>query len=152
MQVPTKWISADGRILWAVFAGTGAFDSFNLAALTLTTSGSIPQIVAPTLGSVLAPGTLVTATGAGDTLSWSVAYVGGASIATGRGASPSFTVPADAQTNQLIRLTLVDSVGQVYRDFAVGSAATSAVDVPTFTPPSGNYSSPQSVTINDSTA
>jgi hypothetical protein len=152
IQFPTKWISGDGRDLWAVFSGTRVFDSFNVAALTLTTSNSIPQITAPAVGSVLVPGGTVTITGTGDTLSWSVAYVGGADIATGSGASSTFIVPADAQTNQLIRLTLSNSVGQVYRDFTVGSGAMSAADMPIFAPPSGSFSSAQSVTISDTTA
>jgi hypothetical protein len=151
MQFPTKWISGDGMTLWAIFSGTGIFDSFNVAALTLTTSNSVPQIQAPAVGSVLVPGATVTVTGTGAALSWSVAYVGGAGIATGSGASGTFIVPADAQTNQLIRLTLSNSVGQVYRDFAVGSGAMSAVDTPILAPPSGSFSSAQRVTISDTT-
>ncbi len=60
-------------------------------------------------------------------------------------------VPADAQTNQLIRLTLSNSVGQVYRDFAVGSGTMSAVDTPILAPLSGSFSSAQPVTISDTT-
>jgi hypothetical protein len=151
MQFPTKWISGDGMTLWAIFSGRGIFDSFNVAALTLTTSNSLPQIQAPALGSVLIPGATVTVTGTGDTPSWSVAYVGGAGIATGSGASGTFMVPADAQTNQLIRLTLSNSVGQVYRDFAVGSGTMSVVATPLLAPSSGSFSSAQPVTISDTT-
>src|SRR5262249_6202605 len=110
-----------------------------------------PQITAPAPGTVFSAGATVTATGTGDTLSWSVMYVGGTTIATGSGTSITFTVPADAQTNQLIRLTLSDSVGQVYRDFAVGTSGTPVADTPTFAPPTGSYSSAQSVTISDTT-
>ena len=152
LQFPAKWISDDGRTLWAVFSGVGTFDSFNLAALKLSTSNSIPQITAPASNSMLSPGATVTATGTGDTLSWSVAYVGGAGIATGGGSALTFIVPADAQPNQLIRITLTDSVGQIYRDFAVGNATLSPAATPAFTPVPGSYSSAQSVTITDSTA
>ena len=151
LQFPTKWISSDGVTLWAVFSGRGVFDSFNVAALTLTVSSSAPQIQAPAVGSVLVPGATVTVTGTGDALSWSVAYVGGAGIATGSGGSGTFVVPADAQTNQLIRLTLSNSLGQVYRDFAVSSGTMSVADTPILAPPSGSYSSVQSVTISDTT-
>ncbi len=61
-------------------------------------------------------------------------------------------MPTDATANQLIRLTLSNSVGQVYRDFAVGTTATSVASLPIFAPPSGTYSSAQSVTISDSIA
>ena len=47
MQFPTKWISGDGRTLWAVFSGVNAFDSFNAALLTLTTSSAIPPRAPP---------------------------------------------------------------------------------------------------------
>ena len=30
LRIPSKWISADGRSLWAVFSGLKSFDSFNL--------------------------------------------------------------------------------------------------------------------------
>lgn len=135
-----------------MFSGVGTFDSFNVAALNLSTSNSIPQITAPSLNSVLSPGATVMATGTGDTLSWSVAYVGGAGIATGGGSALTFIVPVDAQPNQLIRITLTDSVGQIYRDFAVGNATLSPAATPAFTPVPGSYSSAQSVTITDSTA
>jgi hypothetical protein len=36
MQLPLKWISNDGRALWAIFSGTGSYDSFNLAHAVLT--------------------------------------------------------------------------------------------------------------------
>jgi hypothetical protein len=34
-ELPTKWISADGRTMWCVFSSTGVLDSFNLVELTL---------------------------------------------------------------------------------------------------------------------
>jgi Concanavalin A-like lectin/glucanases superfamily len=39
LMFPAKWISADGKTLWAVFSGvTNGFDSFNVAKVVLTTS------------------------------------------------------------------------------------------------------------------
>lgn len=34
-DLPTKWISTDGRTLWCVFSSTGALDSFNMVKGTL---------------------------------------------------------------------------------------------------------------------
>ncbi len=36
VQIPSKWISADGKTFWAVFSGTGIYDSFNLVEGVLT--------------------------------------------------------------------------------------------------------------------
>lgn len=30
LRLPSKWLSADGRVVWAVFSGPRAFDSFNI--------------------------------------------------------------------------------------------------------------------------
>jgi hypothetical protein len=30
LRIPSKWISSDGKTLWAVFSGLKTFDSFNL--------------------------------------------------------------------------------------------------------------------------
>jgi hypothetical protein len=34
-DLPTKWVSADGRTLWCVFSSTGVLDSFNMVKGTL---------------------------------------------------------------------------------------------------------------------
>jgi len=39
LVLPTKWISDDGRTLWAIFSGPGQYDSFNLVRATLSVSG-----------------------------------------------------------------------------------------------------------------
>jgi hypothetical protein len=36
LRLPSKWLSADGRVVWAVFSGPHAFDSFNIVKGTLT--------------------------------------------------------------------------------------------------------------------
>jgi len=43
MYFPSKWISSDGRSLWAVFSGLGAFDSFNVAQAVLRINDSKSQ-------------------------------------------------------------------------------------------------------------
>ncbi len=45
---PSKWISADGKGLWAVFSAvSNGFDSFNVAHAVLTVGGQVPPIAAP---------------------------------------------------------------------------------------------------------
>lgn len=36
LHLPTKWMSADGTVLWGVFTSVHAFDSFNVVKATLT--------------------------------------------------------------------------------------------------------------------
>ena len=36
LVLPTAWMSADGRTLWAIFSGLGPYDSFNVVKATLT--------------------------------------------------------------------------------------------------------------------
>jgi len=38
MTFPTKWISADGLTLWAIFSSSGQYDSFNIVKATLSVS------------------------------------------------------------------------------------------------------------------
>jgi hypothetical protein len=35
LRIPSKWISKDGKTVWAVFSGLNSFDSFNLVRATL---------------------------------------------------------------------------------------------------------------------
>ncbi|HZO23389.1 MAG TPA: DUF4185 domain-containing protein [Steroidobacteraceae bacterium] len=39
LVLPTKWISADGRTLWAIFSALGQYDSFNFVRATLSVAG-----------------------------------------------------------------------------------------------------------------
>jgi hypothetical protein len=131
MIFPSKWISSDGKTLWAVFSGAdngpngpNDFDSFNVAKVVLTVGTPLPQITAPTAGTVLIPGELVTAQGTGANLSWVVDRVhdGQSSIATSAGPSITFTVPSDSTPGQLIRISLTGRGGNVYRDYAIASS------------------------------
>jgi hypothetical protein len=123
LGLPTKWISPDGKFLWAVFSSLGQYDSFNLASASLTVAAGAPQIIAPATGTVLAPGTSVTARGTGARLSWSVSRLDDThfSLARGKGASISFQVPDDGSSGLLIRVTLMGRRGSVYRDYSVSA-------------------------------
>ncbi len=127
LSFPSKWISANGEGLWAVFSGVAnGFDSFNLAHVTLSASANIPRIVGPAADASLTPGETVIAQGAGSALSWSVDVLGdgNAPIANGTGPTIRFLVPSNASSKELIRLTLQGSGGTIYRDYPI-SAATS---------------------------
>jgi hypothetical protein len=129
LSFPSKWISSDGKTLWGVFSGQDLgrngpkdFDSFNVAqAVLLVSDAQTPQIAAPSSSAVLAPNEEVTAKGSGANLSWSVTQVSSsrAQIATGNGASITFTVPGNVQTGDLINVALSGSGGSVSRNFPV---------------------------------
>ena len=139
LRFPAKWISDDGRTLWAVFSSLGEYDSFNLVKTTLTVAGSVPNLRAPAAGSVLAPGQRVTAYGSGRHLSWSVSRhpsaafgsdargVPPAEIATASGKSVTFSVPLDATPDDQVRVTLRGSAGEVFRDYAISVAGAGGV-------------------------
>jgi hypothetical protein len=132
---PSKWISADGRTLWGVFSGqdkgrngTNDFDSFNLAQATLTVVEGLPEITAPAAGTAVNAGEPIRARGLGAKLSWNVARVGQPDlpIASGSGANLEFTVPSGLKAGELIRLTLSNPEGRVYRDLTVTKSRASA--------------------------
>jgi hypothetical protein len=134
LRFPPKWISPDGKTLWAVFSSLGQYDAFNLVKATLTVANTVPELIAPAVGTVLTPGEVVTAQGIGPDLSWSVDRLdrNEPAIASGAGASITFTVPSDAVANELIRITVTGRGGSVYRDFSVrgsGSGDGSAPEV-----------------------
>jgi hypothetical protein len=55
-NIPTKWISADGKTIWMIFSSSGELDSFNLlkATLTLNVSTNTSSTVTSTLIKYLA--------------------------------------------------------------------------------------------------
>ena len=131
LRFPSKWISADGKTLWAVFSSLGQYDSFNLVKTTLTVSRSLPRLSSPAAGTALEPGQVVTAQGSGRRLSWSVERVPDTSrgssagraapleIASSRGSSVTFTVPSDATSGERVRVTLRGRGGNVYCDYPI---------------------------------
>ncbi|MFL6604102.1 MAG: hypothetical protein ACJ8R9_22620 [Steroidobacteraceae bacterium] len=132
LSFPAKWISPDGKTLWAVFSGlktsdTNNFDSFNVARLVLKTRRGLARIKSPASGTSLAAGSTVNARGAGRHLRWSASRMHidahrlvQQELAQGTGASFAFTLPADVPAGDTIRLTLTaDGTGSVYRDFAI---------------------------------
>jgi hypothetical protein len=105
-----------------------ARDSFNVAPGLPPTNSGIPEITAPAVDAVLAPGERITVRGAGGDLSWSVEYwsakdlaAGMHALAHGSGSTITFTVPNDASGNTLVRASLTGRWGSVYRDFKVGA-------------------------------
>lgn len=133
VDLPTKWISADGKTMWAAFSSVDTAnlpgDSFNLLKMTLSTpatGGTAPKITNPASGTVLLPGQTVTATGTGTSLTWAVDRIndGLPNIAQGAGSSITFTVPADSTTAQHIHLTLTGTGGSDARDYPIGTAST----------------------------
>ncbi len=135
MTFPAKWISPDGRTLWAVFSGlktseVNFFDSFNVARLTLHTGRSLPRIKSPAAGRTLSAGAVVAARGSGSRLTWSASLVRMERdravfepLAQGTGSSFRFTVPADVGPGRFIRLSLTaGNADRVYYDYPVLSA------------------------------
>ena len=132
ISFPAKWISPDGKTLWAVFSGlktseTNNFDSFNVARLVLKTRHGLARIDSPLAGTSLAAGSTVKARGAGTHLRWSVTRIHidadrliQQELVQGTGPSLTFTLPADVPAGDTIRLTLAAAGrGSVYRDFAI---------------------------------
>jgi hypothetical protein len=132
VQFPTKWISANGRTLWAVFSGlktseVNFFDSFNVAKLTLRTRRGLPRIKAPVAGRSLPAGATVTARGSGSKLTWSAIRVradGQLAVSerlqSGTGPTFRFTIPADVGPSEFIRVTLTaNGIGRVYSDYTI---------------------------------
>jgi hypothetical protein len=123
--MPSKWISPDGKTMWAVFSGTGHdasgdFDSFNVARVELTTSSAGPQITAPAADTTVSPGERVTAQGSGSTLSWSITLSSSEQpFASGTGASITFTVPSNATSGEAVRILLSGRGGSTSRNLAI---------------------------------
>jgi len=130
MQFPGKWISSDGKTLWAVFSGINTFDSFNVAKAVLTVASVTPppQITAPAAGTVFSPGEQVTAQASGSNLSWLVTRsTSSTAIATGTGTSITFTVPTNATASETIRITLTGSGGSTFRDYDISVPQSNSV-------------------------
>jgi hypothetical protein len=125
MHFPSKWISSDGQSLWAVFSGLGAFDSFNVAKAVLRVNNTQPQISTPVAGTVLSPGQSITAGGTGSNLAWSVTTSSGEQLATGKGATTTFTVPQTLAANETVRVVLTGTGGSSSQTYAVKASQVS---------------------------
>jgi hypothetical protein len=132
LHFPTKWISADGRTLWAVFSSLNEYDAFHLVKATLTVSPAIPQLTAPTFDAAFSPTQVVTLRATACPQSWSVDWVNDSHshIASGRGPSFTFTVPKDRSPGKFVRVTAIGSAGSVYHDYSV-EVPEPPVDLPT---------------------
>ncbi len=134
MTFPAKWISPDGRTLWAVFSGVKTseandFDSFNVAKLVIRTRRGMPRIRSRSPTTPLTAGAAVTVRGAGRNLTWTASrlrieadQVVLEQIARGSGSSLNFTVPAHAAAGEIIRVRLTaQNIGSVYRDYPIAA-------------------------------
>lgn len=131
---PAKWISADGRTLWAVFSGLKTsqqnhFDSFNLAVLKVRTRHGLPRIESTGADAHVSAGARIKLRGTGSNLAWLVSRmrlqaheVRFERIGAGSGRSLEFTVPGDIGAGEVVRVTLSnDALGtSVFRDFVAG--------------------------------
>jgi hypothetical protein len=133
LHLPTKWMSADGQTLWAVFSSVRKYDAFHVVKATLTVSVAIPQLTAPAVDTALGPDEVVTARATAWPQSWSVDWVNDSHlhIASGRGSSFSFTVPKDATPGNFIRVTAIGSAGSVYHDYPIQMLETPPANSPT---------------------
>jgi Concanavalin A-like lectin/glucanases superfamily len=117
-------------------AGGGVTKTTNFS---LTVTPATIAITSPAQGTTLAPGQTVTAIGSGTNLSWYIDLTddGLASFKTGTGSSITFTVPANATSAQIIRITLTGDGGLATRDYNITASAapiTPTVPTPTFSP------------------
>jgi Concanavalin A-like lectin/glucanases superfamily len=138
------WTPAGTYTVSVTGAGGGVTKttSFSLtvtsAASTAMTSAASIAITSPTQGTTLAPGQTVTATGSGTNLRWDIDLwsEGLPAFKTGTGSIITFTVPADANSSQFIRITLTGDNGSVFRDYNIASAPpiTPTVATPTLQP------------------
>jgi hypothetical protein len=88
-------------------------------------TGVPPAITSPAVGTVLATDQMVTATGMGTDLDWSIDRIGDGlpAFARGIGSSITFTVPPDATSSQKIRILLTGNAGSDTRDYAISRPA-----------------------------
>jgi hypothetical protein len=124
LHLPTKWMSADGQTLWAVFSSVGKYDAFHVVKATLRVNVGVPQLTAPPLDTALQPNAVVTARATAWPQSWSLDWVNDthSHIASGRGASFTFKVPQGGVAGGLIRVTAIGSAGSVYHDYSIAAA------------------------------
>jgi hypothetical protein len=93
-------------------------------------AGGTVGITSPPLGTVFAPGQVVTATGTGNDLHWDFDRIGDGlgDFADGDGPSVTFTVPADSTTSQTIQITLTGTEGTDQRTYAISPAFAVTID------------------------
>jgi hypothetical protein len=101
-------------------------DNAKVSAISITSSVSSPPppaifLTSPTVGTNFSPGQVVTATGSGQNLRWDIDRTndGLPSFATGQGNSITFTVPANSNESQFIRITLMGDSGTATRDYSI---------------------------------
>ena len=95
------------------------------ASTTISSAEASIAISSPAQGTTFAPGQTVTATGSGTNLSWYIDLTGDGlpSFKTGTGSSITFTVPANATSSQIVRITLTSSGGLATRDYNITTSS-----------------------------
>jgi hypothetical protein len=103
-------------------------DNAKVSAISITSSVSAPpppppsvSLISPTAGTTFSPGQAVIATGSGQNLRWDIDRIndGLPSFVTGQGSSITFTVPADSNSSQIIRIALTGDGGTATRDYNI---------------------------------
>jgi Concanavalin A-like lectin/glucanases superfamily/Chitobiase/beta-hexosaminidase C-terminal domain len=146
------WTQAGTYTVSVTGAGGGVTKTTSFS-LTVTSAAST-AINSPAQGVTLAPGQTVTATGSGTNLRWDIDLwsEGLPAFKTGTGSSITFTVPADAISAQIIRITLAGNGGLTTRDYNITGSAppiTPTVASPTFSPSGGSFTGSVSVTLQE---
>ena len=120
LTVATAASTPAGTYTVSVTGAGGGVMKTTRFSLTVTSAASV-AIISPAQGTSFIPGQTVTATGSGTNLSWSIdrSMDGLPSFKTGTGSSITFTVPANATSAQIIRITLTGTGGLATRDYNI---------------------------------
>ena len=105
LTIATAASTPAGAYTITVTGTGGGVNKTTSFSLTVTSSAST-TIISPAQGTTFTPGQTVTATGSGTNLSWDINLIGDGlpSFKTGTGSSITFTVPASANSSQIIEL------------------------------------------------
>jgi hypothetical protein len=126
-------------------------DNAKVSAISITSSDITPvvSLTSPTAGTTFSPGQVVTATGSGQNLRWDIdrSPDGLPSFAIGQGNSITFTVPANSNASQFIRITLTGHGGSATRDYTIVAPPPLPPAVSLTSPAAGTTFSPGQAVI-----
>jgi Malectin domain/Family of unknown function (DUF6298) len=134
------------RIILTGDGGTATRDYKIVASPPLS---PVVSLTSPTASASFSPGQIVTATGSGQNLRWDIDRIGDGlpSFATGQGNSVTFTVPANSNASQFIRITLTGDGGTATRDYKIVASPPLSPVVSFTSPPAGTTFSPGQAVI-----